>query len=58
MRQRAFSLLLSSAHYFETGVPGQLREVADGDYPHRAGGCAAQAWSVSEFFRVYGILKP
>lgn len=58
MRQRAFSLLLSSAHYFETGVPGQLPEVADGDYPHRAGGCAAQAWSVSEFFRVYGILKP
>ena len=58
VRQRAFSLLLSSAHYFETGVPGQLPEVADGDYPHRAGGCAAQAWSVSEFFRVYGILKP
>ncbi|MDR0931473.1 MAG: glycogen debranching enzyme N-terminal domain-containing protein [Victivallales bacterium] len=56
VRQRALSLLLSSADYFENGVPGQLPEVADGDYPHRPGGCAAQAWSVSEFFRVYRIL--
>lgn len=56
VRERALSLLLSAAHYFETGVPGQLPEVADGDYPHRPGGCAAQAWSASEFFRVYRML--
>jgi len=57
MRKRALALLMSSAHYFEGGVPGQLPEVADGDYPHKPGGCAAQAWSVSEFFRVYRMLK-
>ncbi len=56
-RPRALALLLSAAEYFESGVPGQLPEVADGDAPHRAGGCPAQAWSTSEFFRVYGLLK-
>jgi glycogen debranching enzyme len=30
---------------------GQLPEVFDGDAPHRAGGCIAQAWSVAEVFR-------
>ena len=28
----------------------------DGDYPHYWGGCAAQAWSVSEFYRVGKLL--
>jgi len=32
---------------------GQISEVADGDYPHRPGGCIAQAWSVAELLRVY-----
>jgi predicted glycogen debranching enzyme len=31
---------------------GQLPEVFDGDAPHRAGGCLAQAWSVAELLRV------
>jgi predicted glycogen debranching enzyme len=31
---------------------GQLPEVFDGDAPHRAGGCIAQAWSVAELLRV------
>ncbi|MCQ2378737.1 MAG: amylo-alpha-1,6-glucosidase, partial [Victivallaceae bacterium] len=56
VRERALALLLTARKYFETGVPGQMPEVADGDAPHRAGGCIAQAWSVSEFFRVYEIL--
>jgi glycogen debranching enzyme len=30
---------------------GQLPEVFDGDAPHRAGGCIAQAWSVAELLR-------
>lgn len=56
-RKRALALLLSAAEYFECGVPGELPEVADGDAPHREGGCPAQAWSGSEFFRVYELLK-
>jgi glycogen debranching enzyme len=32
---------------------GQIPEVFDGDAPHRAGGCIAQAWSVAELLRSY-----
>ena len=56
-RKRASALLMSAAAYFETGIFGQLPEVADGDSPHTPGGCSAQAWSLSEFFRVYELLK-
>jgi predicted glycogen debranching enzyme len=31
---------------------GQVPEVFDGDAPHRAGGCLAQAWSIAELLRV------
>ena len=57
VRRRALSLLLSAAPLFESGITGQLPEVLDGDAPHTPGGCAAQAWSVSEFFRVLDILE-
>jgi predicted glycogen debranching enzyme len=30
----------------------QIAEVYDGDAPHRAAGCPAQAWSVAELFRI------
>lgn len=32
---------------------GQIAEVYDGDAPHRAGGCPAQAWSVAEVLRCW-----
>ncbi len=32
-------------------VIGQIAQVASGDYPHDAGGCPAQAWSVAELLR-------
>ncbi len=38
-------------------VPWQLPEVADGDSPHRWGGCGAQAWSATEFLRVWTLLE-
>jgi predicted glycogen debranching enzyme len=40
------------AHLWEAGL-GQISEVFDGDAPHRAGGCFAQAWSVAEVLRTY-----
>lgn len=55
-KKRALAILLSAKKYFETGIPGQLPEVVDGDLPHTPGGCAAQAWSSSEFYRVYTML--
>lgn len=57
VRERALSLLLSSKIFFESGIPGQLPEVVDGDRPHRPGGCDAQAWGVTEFFRVWKLLE-
>jgi glycogen debranching enzyme len=36
-----------------TGCLGQLPEILDGDAPHRARGCDAQAWSVLEALRVW-----
>ena len=38
--------------YVEDEGVGQLPEVFDGDAPHRAGGCVAQAWSIAELLRV------
>jgi predicted glycogen debranching enzyme len=39
-------------HMRQAGV-GQISEVFDGDPPHHAGGCIAQAWSVAEVLRAY-----
>ncbi len=55
-RLRAEALLLSAINWMENGVIGEMPEVLDGDAPHRNGGCLAQAWSVSEFYRVFKIL--
>jgi predicted glycogen debranching enzyme len=40
------------AHIGHAGL-GQISEVFDGDAPHHAGGCFAQAWSVAEVLRTY-----
>lgn len=36
---------------------GQLHEIHEGDPPHRAVGCIAQAWSVSEVLRVARMIE-
>ena len=56
---RASDLMAPLRRYLEQEGVGQLPEVFDGDPPHRAGGCIAQAWSVAELLRacvddVYG----
>ena len=40
------------AHLTEAGL-GDISEVFDGDFPHRPGGCFAQAWSAAEILRTY-----
>ncbi|MBU4200086.1 MAG: hypothetical protein KJ919_09220, partial [Verrucomicrobia bacterium] len=44
------------------GCLGQIPEILDGDYPHRLRGCDAQAWGVTELYRVLkgveGISQP
>ena len=39
-----------------TGCVGQLAEIVDGNYPHRQRGCDAQAWSMTEYYRVWKLL--
>jgi predicted glycogen debranching enzyme len=41
--------------YIELDGLGQIPEVFDGDPPHRAGGCMAQAWSVAELLRILAL---
>ncbi|SFV17145.1 glycogen debranching enzyme, putative [Methylobacterium sp. 174MFSha1.1] len=43
------------AHLDEAGL-GHVSEVADGDPPHRPGGCPFQAWSLGELIRVRRML--
>jgi glycogen debranching enzyme len=48
----ALSILGSSAWIANRGTLGQIPEVLDGDAPHRDRGCSAQAWGVTELYRV------
>jgi len=42
---------------FATGCLGHLPEILDGDAPHAARGCDAQAWGVTEALRVWKLLN-
>ncbi|MEZ5304034.1 MAG: amylo-alpha-1,6-glucosidase [Verrucomicrobiales bacterium] len=55
-RAAARDLLGSAYSLFDAGCLGHLPEIADGDAPHDERGCGAQAWSVSEWYRVYARL--
>ncbi len=53
----ARAYLGSLEHSLNTGCIGQLPEILDGDAPHQARGCDAQAWSVTEALRVWRLLN-
>lgn len=50
-------LMASTAWLMQDGVLGHVAEIIDGDAPHRLRGCGAQAWSVSEWVRVWKKLQ-
>jgi glycogen debranching enzyme len=50
-RGQALEWLAELRRYVAGEGLGQIPEVFDGDAPHRAGGCIAQAWSVAEVLR-------
>jgi predicted glycogen debranching enzyme len=52
---RAYLRTFLAGHLGEAGI-GNVSELFDGDPPHRAAGCIAQAWSVAELIRLYTIL--
>ncbi|MBK7598861.1 MAG: hypothetical protein IPJ07_10185 [Acidobacteria bacterium] len=51
-RIRAREIIGAFRDHLKTAGLGQISEVFDGEPPHSAGGCIAQAWSVAELLRV------
>jgi len=45
-------ILLSSEIILEDGCILQIPEIIDGDFPHTLKGCGAQAWGVTELYRL------
>ena len=55
--QTALAWLGSSSRAINDGCVGHMPEIVDGDAPHHARGCDAQAWGVSELLRVWTKLN-
>ena len=51
--ETALAWLGSSSRLIDNGCVGHMPEIVDGDAPHHARGCDAQAWGVSELLRVW-----
>jgi len=49
-------LSFMAQHLQSQGCAGQISEVFDGDAPHTPAGAPAQAWSVTEVYRVWRLL--
>jgi predicted glycogen debranching enzyme len=56
-KDTALSILASSVENINTWCLCHISENADGDAPHAQKGCRAQAWSASEFYRVWKLLE-
>ena len=55
--KKARSFLNSSFLLMNEDCINQLPEILDGDLPHQHKGCFAQAWSLTEFYRVADIIQ-
>ncbi|MBN1671971.1 MAG: glycogen debranching enzyme N-terminal domain-containing protein [Kiritimatiellae bacterium] len=55
-RDAALAILSSSTELIDRGCIGQVPEIVDGDAPHTLRGCGAQAWGVTELYRVLALL--
>ena len=56
-RARALRFIEALAARMDDYGVGSLAEIADGDAPHDARGCIAQAWSVGEVLRTWHLLQ-
>jgi predicted glycogen debranching enzyme len=52
-RETALAWLGSGVQLLSRGCLGHIPEILDGDFPHSARGCDAQAWGASELLRVW-----
>jgi glycogen debranching enzyme len=53
----AQSFLSPTAQHLDAACLGTVSEIFDGDAPHNARGCFAQAWSVAEILRSWILLE-
>ena len=53
----AQSFLEPMSHHLRDACLGSISEIFDGDTPHDANGCCAQAWSVAEVLRSWVYLQ-
>lgn len=53
----AEAVLGSSTYIMNRGCLAQIPEILDGNYPHKQRGCDAQAWGVTELYRVLKYIK-
>jgi predicted glycogen debranching enzyme len=56
-RKRAKAVLMSCQGIVESGTPEQVPEILDGNIPHTWRGCGAQAWGITELYRVFRFLN-
>ncbi len=55
-KSHSISILSSVFELMKNGCFMQLPEILDGDYPHKQRGCDAQAWGITEVYRVWKML--
>ena len=55
-KKTARAYLASMVSLMDNGCITQLPEIVDGNAPHKPRGCDAQAWGMSEFYRVWKLL--
>ncbi len=56
-RPAAAALLASMTVHMNSGALAHVPEIIDGDFPHTPRGCDAQAWGITEFYRVWKLLQ-
>lgn len=56
-KDTARAILSSSKLLIEEGCLGHIPEILDGNAPHKQRGCDAQAWGITEFYRIYKLLN-
>ena len=56
VRETALAILRSGESLLNAGCLGQIPEILDGNAPHKQRGCGAQAWGITEFYRVLALL--
>ncbi len=55
-KENSLSVLMSAKQEMSKGIINHLPEICDGNTPHLQRGCKAQAWSITEYYRVFKIL--